>query len=87
MHIQVHQDILDNTQGLSEEQILRLRRHLEAHKQIMFFAQKMGGALGAGPTANGPQASMAPAQEQNVDANGMMGQDKPMGGESSVVAE
>ena len=88
-HIQFHQDLLDKVQGLSEVQIARLRRHLESHKQIMFFVQKMGGARqGAGqpgaPMA--PQSSMAPAVAQSVDANGMMGQDQPMGGESSVAA-
>ena len=90
-HIQFHQDILDNIQGLSEAQIGRVRKHLEAHKQIQFFAQKMGGAAqGAGQpgASNGPQSSMAPASApQDVNANGMMGQDQPMGGESSVAAE
>ena len=88
-HIQFHQDLLNGVQGLSEAQIARLRRHLESHKQIMFFAQKMGGMQqGAGqPGApSAPQASMAPAAAQSVDANGMMGQDQPMGGESSTAA-
>ena len=46
-------------------------------------AQQGAGQPGA-PSA--PQASMAPAAAQSVDANGMMGQDQPMGGESSTAA-
>jgi len=92
-HILFHQDLLNNVVGLSDEQIARLRRHIESHKQIAFFAMKMGGAQpGAGSqqgAPNAPQASMAPAAAapQQLNAAGMMGQAQPMGGESSVVAQ
>ena len=88
-HIKLHQELLDGLTGLSEEQISKIRRHLESHKQIAFFAQALGAtrpATAQRSPASGPAkpqtatASFEPQQE--LDAAGMAGGGEPLAGQS-----
>lgn len=88
-HIKMHQELLDGLTGLSEEQISKIRRHLESHKQIAFFAQALGAtrpATAQRSPASGPAkpqtatASFEPQQE--LDAAGMAGGGEPLAGQS-----